>query len=61
MRFRCDDGHMLGAIILVIALIFVIPVIVIISGGILAGIIGETLSRYGDTKHEGSELVGLNG
>ena len=51
---------MIGPILIVIALVLVIPVAVIISGGILAGVIGATLKKNGEATHKGSELVELN-
>lgn len=52
---------MFGAILVVIALLVVIPVGVLISGGALAGIIGFFVQKDVDSAHEGSELIDLNG
>jgi len=49
-----------GALLVVIALVLVIPVAVIISGGILAGVIGTVLKVNGEKTHAGSELIELN-
>jgi hypothetical protein len=35
-------------------------VVIIMSGGILAGVIGQAVNVDVDTTHEGSELVDLN-
>jgi hypothetical protein len=51
---------MLGAILMLIALFVVVPVGVIISGGIAAGVIGTTLKINGEKTHEGSELIETN-
>jgi hypothetical protein len=51
----------LGAILVIIALVVVIPVSVLISGGILSGIIGYFVQKDVDAQHEGSELIDLNG
>ncbi|NLA36164.1 MAG: hypothetical protein GX868_10855 [Actinobacteria bacterium] len=52
---------MLGAIIIVIALLVVIPVGVMVSGGAIAGIISFFVQKEADARHEGSELIDLNG
>jgi hypothetical protein len=51
---------MLGAILMLIALLIVIPVAVIISGGILAGVIGTLFKVNAEKTHEGSELLETN-
>ena len=52
---------MLGAAIIVIVLVIAIPVVVLMSGGMGAAIIGHFLRADADKDHEGSELVDLNG
>lgn len=52
---------MFGVVLVVLAILVVIPVGVLISGGALAGIIGYFLQKDVDEENEGSELVGLNG
>ena len=52
---------MVGAILVVIALLIVIPVGVLMSGGVLAGVIGFFVQKDVDEQHEGSELIDLNG
>lgn len=54
-------AHMLGAIIAAIVIVVVIPVSVLMSGGLGAAIIGWFLRDDADNRHEGSELVDLNG
>lgn len=51
---------MYGAVILVIVLVAVIPVAVLVSGGIGAGILGWLVKRDVDLSHEGSELIETN-
>jgi hypothetical protein len=51
---------MAGAILIIIVLVAVIPVLVIISGGVVAGLIGTALRANGEKTHEGSELIELN-
>jgi hypothetical protein len=52
---------MLGPVLVVIALILAIPVGVLMSGGVLAGVISSLLRLDVATSHEGSELLELNG
>ncbi len=51
----------LGAAIIVFVLLIAIPVSVLMSGSIGAGIIGWFLRDNADKAHEGSELIDLNG
>ena len=50
---------MAGAVAIVIVLLL-LPVLVLMSGAIASAILGETLTRDADARHEGSELVELN-
>jgi len=50
----------LGALIIIVALVIVIPVATIMSGVVVAGILGYTLKDTVEHDHEGSELVDLN-
>lgn len=52
---------MIGAAIIVVVLIFVIPVAVLLSGGVGAAVIGWVLQRDVDARHQDSELLDLNG
>ncbi len=52
---------MIGVAIIVVVLVIAIPVGVLMSGAVGAGIIGFFLRKDVDTTHEGSELVDLNG
>jgi hypothetical protein len=49
---------MAGAIIIVLVLLL-IPVLVLMSGGVASALLGEVLERDADTRHEGSELLEL--
>lgn len=49
-----------GAALVTIALVIVIPVSVMISGGVVAALIGTMLGREADARHQGSELIDLN-
>ena len=50
----------MGPVLVVLALVIVIPVGVIASGGALAALIGHVLRRNVEQQHEGSELIDLN-
>jgi hypothetical protein len=50
----------LGAVILAIVLVVVIPVTVLMSGGVAAAVIGHFLREEGEASHPDSELIDLN-
>lgn len=50
---------MAGAVLIVLALVL-IPLAVMMSGAVAAGILGEVLARDGDKRYEGNELVDLD-
>jgi hypothetical protein len=49
----------LGAIVIVVVLLL-IPVMVLMSGGIASAVLGFFLKSDAEARHEGSELVDLN-
>ncbi len=51
---------MAGAVVIVIALVVVLPVAIIVTGGILAAVIGTLLKVDAEKSNEGSELLDLN-
>jgi hypothetical protein len=51
---------MSGAVIIVVVLVVLIPVAVIMTGALVAGILGWALKDNGEATHEGSELIDLN-
>jgi len=51
---------MLGPILIIIALVIAIPVAVLISGGVMAVILGHSLTKEGEYRNEDSELLDLN-
>jgi hypothetical protein len=51
---------MFGVIVVLLAIIVVIPVGVLLSGGAVAGVIGYFLKDNGERSHEGSELIETN-
>ena len=50
---------MAGAVAIVIVLLL-IPVLVIMSGAVLAGILGQLLTKDAEVRNEDSELLDLN-
>lgn len=50
---------MVGVVAIVIVLLL-IPVLVLMSGGVASGIIGHLLGRDADQRYEGSELLELD-
>jgi hypothetical protein len=50
---------MVGVIAIVVVLLL-IPVIVLMSGGVLSAVLGFFLERDADARHEGSELLKLD-
>ena len=51
---------MLGALILAVVILVVIPVSIAMTGGLFAGVLGWALKENGEATHEGSELIDLN-
>jgi hypothetical protein len=50
----------IGAIVLVVLLVVVVPVAMCMSGAVAAAILGWSLKESVERDHEGSELVELN-
>jgi len=50
----------IGAIVIAVILVLVIPVGVALSGAVGAGVLGHVLKRTGEELNEGSELIELN-
>jgi flagellar basal body-associated protein FliL len=50
----------LGAVLMVLILLVVLPVAFLIGGAILAAILGQSLTVTKERDFEGSELVDLN-
>ena len=48
---------MLGAVLMVILLVVVMPVGILVSGAVVASLLGGLLKRDVDVAHEGSELL----
>ncbi len=52
--------EMLGPILIIITMVIAIPVAVIISGGVMAVILGHSMRMEGEYRNEDSELLDLN-
>jgi hypothetical protein len=50
----------MGPILIILALVILIPVGVIITGGVIAVILGHSLRQEGEYRNEDSELLDLN-
>ncbi|MFM7069505.1 MAG: hypothetical protein ACKOYM_08615 [Actinomycetes bacterium] len=55
-----QTAQVLGAIIIVVALLVVLPVAFIVTGGVFSVVLGHSLRKEGEYRHEGSELLDLN-
>ena len=55
-----QTGLMIGPILIVIVLVVALPIAFIITGGVLAVILGQSLAKEGEYLNEGSELIDLN-
>jgi hypothetical protein len=49
-----------GVVIIVLVLVVVLPIIFIVSGLLVAIILGAALKQHGEATHKGSELIDLN-
>lgn len=50
----------LGAVILVLVIVFALPSAVLISGGVASAVLGHFLRTEAEQRHAGSELLDLN-
>jgi hypothetical protein len=51
---------MIGGLIVAVILVFVLPVAMLLSGGIGAAVMGWLLKENAEATHEGSELIATN-
>lgn len=51
---------MIGALLIAVVLVFVLPILFLVSGGVGAGIVGWLLKDNAEAAHEGSELIDTN-
>jgi len=56
---RKDDG-VLGAVIIVLVIVVILPVTYLITGGVVAAIVGWALKANGEDTHPDSELTACN-
>jgi uncharacterized BrkB/YihY/UPF0761 family membrane protein len=54
-----QDGSVIGAILIVLVLL-VIPVLVFMTGAVVAAVLGHFLKRDVEAEYEGTEYVGLS-
>ena len=54
---RGEPVYMLGAVLMIILLVVVMPVGILVSGAVAASLLGGLLKRDVDAAHEGSELL----
>jgi hypothetical protein len=50
----------IGALLIAVVLVFVLPILFLISGGLGAGVVGWLLKDNAEATHEGSELIDTN-
>ena len=55
-----DGSVVLGAIILAIVIVIMLPIAFMLSGAVVAGLLGWSLRWWGEDTHEGSELLDTN-
>ena len=55
-----NDRFVLGAIIVAVIIVIVLPVTFFVTGAVVAVILGWTLKDNGEATHEGSEYIELN-
>jgi hypothetical protein len=51
---------MLGALILAFVIVVLLPVTLMMSGAVIAGVMGWLAKENAEATHEGSELIDLN-
>ena len=51
---------MIGAVLIVLVVVVIIPVSAMVGGGVATAILGHLLTKEGEASHEGSELIDLN-
>ena len=49
-----------GALVIAVILLVVIPVSIMLTGAVVAGVLGWALKDNAEATHEGSELIDLN-
>jgi hypothetical protein len=49
-----------GAVVIVLVLVIVLPVLIMMTGPLIAGALGWSLKDDAEARNEGSELIELN-
>ena len=57
---RWQTEHMIGAVLMILLLVVVMPVGILMSGALAAALLGGLLKKDVDNAHEGSELLALS-
>jgi hypothetical protein len=55
-----NNDVVLGPLIIAVVIVLVLPVVFLVTGGIIAAITAYFLRANGEATHEGSELIDLN-
>jgi len=50
----------MAGVIIIVAVLFLIPVMVLMSGGVASAIIGQVFGRDAEARHRDSELLELD-
>ena len=59
-RWRSHDGVVIGALIIAVIIVFLLPVAFLMGGGMGAGIFGWLLKSNAESTHPNSELLDTN-
>lgn len=51
---------MIGALIIAVVIVFVLPIAFLVSGGLGAAVVGQLLTENAEAVHPGSELIETN-
>ena len=57
LLFRWQTAPMIGAVLMILLLVVVMPVGILMSGALAAALLGGLLKKDVDSAHEGSELL----
>jgi len=57
---RWQTEHMIGAVLMILLLVVVMPVGILMSGAFAAALLGGILKKDVDAAHDGSELLALS-
>ena len=55
-----QTASMLGAVLMILLLVIVMPIGILVSGAVAASLLGGLLKKDADASHEGSELLELS-